>query len=182
MGACECVSENACRWVDVYISTVYSFTSSTLTSTPAVGPPKSYTRKKKHAEQYPACSEEPRTKLPKVAGMLLLSQRVIEKNSFTSSTLTSTPAVGPPKSYTRKKRHAEQYPACSEEPRTKLPKVAGMLLLSQRVIEKNVTQLPVWCCEEHTSWLWPHIPRCHLSLGFCLVRWLCSQLMCLCEV
>ena len=26
----ECVSENACRWVDVYISTVYSFTSSTL--------------------------------------------------------------------------------------------------------------------------------------------------------
>ena len=104
MGACECVSENACRWVDVYISTVYS---------------------------------------------------------FTSSTPTSTPAVGPPKSYTRKKKHAEQYPACSEEPRTKLPKVAGMLLLSQRVIEKNVTQLPVWCCEEHTSWLWPHIPRCH---------------------
>ena len=38
VGACECVSENACRWVDVYISTVYSFTSSTLTSTPAVAP------------------------------------------------------------------------------------------------------------------------------------------------
>ena len=74
---------------------------------------------------------------------------------------TDGPSSGPPKRYTRKKKHAEQYPACSEEPRTKLPKVAGMLLLSQRLIEKNVTQLPVWCCEEHTSWLCSHIPRCH---------------------